>query len=215
MKRFCIVLVGLLGFVAPSVEAQNAAVKNWVSAWAGAVLDPPNLVDPTTGTRWQMGTGLAFGAGLHHQLGQGLMIGLDGSYAPSIPFEFHNTNSDALLQPKDNAKAATALLSGRLQYGGGASFGIYLNGGVGGFFWGVPTLAPPSANLLTCSCTPSGSHWDGDLGLLTGAGFEYRVALRSALFLEWGRFWVFHQHEAVSSNSIKFTGIKLGARFAL
>jgi hypothetical protein len=159
-----------------------------------------------------MGTGLAFGGGAHHQLGQGLMIGLDGSFAPSVPFEFHHLDTDALLQPKGNAKVASAMLSGRLQYGGGASFGIYLNGGLGGFAWNVPAL---NSSPTCLQCKPQGSHWDTDLGVLTGAGFEYRLAPRTALFLEWGRFWVFHQHEGVSSNSIKFTGLKLGGRMAL
>lgn len=214
MKQIFVFLVGLLVFGAPSVEAQigrvSGPVKNWVSGWAGAVLDPPNIADPTTNTRWQMGTGLAFGGGVHHQLGQGLMIGIDGSYAPSVPFEFHDINSDVLLQPKQNARIATAMLSGRLQYGGGASFGIYLSGGLGGFFWGVPALTPTQP--LACACAPQGSHWDGDVGLLTAPGFEYRAAARTALFLEYGRFWVFHQHEGVSSNSLRFTGIKFGGR---
>jgi opacity protein-like surface antigen len=215
MKRFCIVLVGLLGVVAPSVNAQGVAPKNWLTISGGAILDPPNLVDPTTNSRWEMGTGTSFGAALHHRFGEGLMIGFDGSYAPSIPFEFHDQNSDALLQPKDNAHVASAMLSGRLQYGGGGSLGIYLSGGIGGFFWGVPELAPSAAVAVACACTGTASHWDADVGILTGAGLEYKVVQKTALFLEWGRFWVFHEHSGVSSNSIKFTGIKLGARFGL
>ncbi len=76
---------------------------------------------------------------------------------------------------------------------------MYMTGGAGVIGYGMKGL----------------DRWDPDLALMTGAGFEYRPSQRQSLFLEWGKFWTFHQSEGVKNNAIKHSQIRAGVRLGL
>ncbi|MFW6079507.1 MAG: hypothetical protein ACODAE_07800, partial [Gemmatimonadota bacterium] len=60
---------------------------------------------------------------------------------------------------------------------------------------------------------PELDRWDPDLALLTGAGLEYRISSARSLFVEWGRYWSFHQRDsAVDDNSTRHSQLRLGVR---
>jgi hypothetical protein len=213
---FLCLLIGLMYTTSVSAQFTTGRLpsKNWVTFWGGAYLEPGPIVDPTTGTTWEMGSTFGGGIGLHRQVAQGLVLGVDGSYAPSVPFKYRRTSTGAGPFRDGNGQLASAVASGRLQYGGGSALGLYLTGGAGGLFWGVPELSQTVICPIVAPCEePAGGNFDGDLALLTGAGLEYRMGPRSALFLEWGRWWIFHQRgDEVDDNTNKFTGIKFGGR---
>jgi hypothetical protein len=220
MRSIFLCLLICLSFTA-SASAQFTAgrlpSKNWVTFWGGAYLEPGPVDDPTSGTTWTMGSAFGGGIGFHRQVAQGLVLGLDASYAPSVPFQYTRTSTGAGPFKDGNAQLASAIASGRLQYGGGSALGFYLTGGAGGFFWGVPELTQVTVCPIVPPCDPpAGGSFDGDLALLTGAGLEYRMGVRSALFLEWGRWWIFHQRgDEVDDNTNKFTGVKFGGRVGI
>ncbi|MBI4544504.1 MAG: hypothetical protein HY703_04855 [Gemmatimonadetes bacterium] len=186
--------LGLL-FAAPPAAAQFRQVRRipetWATVWAGGYHDPGQVTDVTG--RWNFGAALAGGLGVHRRVGPGLALGLEGSFA-SAPYE--REDSTGVLVDEGQARLVTGLLSGRLRYGGGDAVSLYLTGGAGAFVYGMPEL----------------DRWDPDLALLTGAGLEYRAGTSKAFFLEWGRFWAFHQRAGVKSNSTKHSMIRVGAR---
>ncbi|MBI4408549.1 MAG: outer membrane beta-barrel protein [Gemmatimonadetes bacterium] len=187
----------LLAGAAPAA-AQFGKVKavpdTWMSVWIGGFHDPGNVSDDESNSRWDFGPALGGGAGLHHKLGSSLMAGLDVSFAPA---RYERTVRGDTAAIEESGRLATAMLSGRLRYGGGGDFSMYLTGGAGAFIYGLPAL----------------DRWDPDLALLAGAGLEYRAAPNKALFLEWGKYWTFHQHDGVQSNSPKHSALRVGGRF--
>ena len=47
---------------------------------------------------------------------------------------------------------------------------------------------------------------------MTGAGIEYKPSAKQTLFLEWGRYWTFHQREGVEDNSARTSQLRGGVR---
>jgi hypothetical protein len=60
---------------------------------------------------------------------------------------------------------------------------------------------------------PHLDRWDPDLALRGGGGVEYAATPDLALFLEWNRWWVFHQTEGVRDNTVHHSTLELGMRF--
>lgn len=176
-------------------ETPKTPPDTWVSAWVGGFMNPGRVTDAQSATHWDFGTSLAGGLGIHRNFGRTVSIGLDAGFSPAryemVPVE----GSDATAA-EGTARVVTGMLSGRLRYGGGSALFMYLTGGAGALVYGMPELG----------------RWDPDLALLTGAGLEYRLASSRALFVEWGRYWTFHQSEGVADNSTKHGQIRLGVR---
>jgi|SRR5690606_6179888 len=171
------------------------APKTWVTGWVGGYMDPGRVTDAASGN-WHFGSAFAGGLGIHRQVGSGLALGIDASFAPA---SYERRGADNTLLAEGNARLVTAMISGRLRTGGHDSFGMYLTGGAGAFVYGIPEL----------------DRWDPDLALHTGAGLEYRPARDKALFVEWGRYWTFHQKEGIRDNTTKHSQIRIGGRVGL
>jgi hypothetical protein len=168
--------------------------NQWVTGWVGGNLSPGKIQDHESGTEWAFGSGVGFGGGIHRRVGGSLVLGLEASYSP-MRTEIRDLDTSAMTP--GTSKVVTALASGRLRYGGGDSFGMYLTGGAGTMMYGVP--APVD-------------RWDPDLALYSGTGVEYRPNDRRAVFVEWGRFWTFHQRDGVQDNTTKSSQLRVGGR---
>ncbi len=175
--------------------------RNWASgfvAWYPGIGAFNSPVGPETGTaqqRWNFGSGFGIGGAYAHVVGQGLQIGAEGSYVPSVGVEV--TDTLGVTTPNQHAQVGELMATGRIMTGGGAAgLGFYLAGGAGAVFWSMPAPATSAT----------------DFGLRTSGGLEYQGNLRRAFFLEWGQFWAFHKHHGVSSNTVKYSQIRGGVR---
>lgn len=190
--------VALLLAAAPA-SAQFRSVqpepKTWTSVWLGGYLGPGTVADPQTGY-WDFGSAIGGGIDLHRRVGSSLSIGIETSFAPSS-YEIRQPNAGVV--GKGKARLVTSMLTGRLRYGGSQNFGMYLTGGAGAFIYGMPEL----------------DRWDPDFAFKTGAGLEYRPARNRALFVEWGRYWTFHQKEGVRDNTVQHSDLRAGFRLGL
>jgi hypothetical protein len=192
------IVVALLVF-ATAADAQIRAVtgppQGWISTYAGRYMDFGGVDDAESGSRWVFGEAWAFGAAYHHMLAPGLALGADVSYAAP---RYQRRVGGAVVPGSDGtAGILTPMASGRFNYGGGGlGVAFYLTGGIGAMIYRIPDL----------------DRWDPDLALHAGTGIEYLSTNRWGLFLEWGRFWVYHQGEGLESNRANHSLIKLGAR---
>jgi hypothetical protein len=184
-------VVALLLALAP---AGLAGQETWVSGWGGMLMSPGTVLDYESGTRWEFGTSFMAGAGVKRSLGQGLVAGIDLGYSPVR----HEVRDLTTLQLRDDGRAhiVTAMLSGRLGAGRRSGFGTYLAGGLGAMVYGIPHL----------------DRWDPDFALRGGGGVEYAATADLAIFLEWTRWWVFHQTEGVRDNTAHHGSLEVGVR---
>jgi opacity protein-like surface antigen len=189
-------LLALASPAAAQFRTVKAPPKTWVTGWVGGYLSPDRVADGASGGNWEFGSTFAGGLGVHRQVGSSLALGLEGSFAPA---SYEITDANGALIGEGDASLVTTMLTGRLSYGGGGTLGMYLTGGAGAMFYGMKGL----------------DRWDPDFALHTGAGLEYRPASNKALFVEWGRYWTFHQKEGVRDNSSKHSQIRAGLRFGL
>jgi opacity protein-like surface antigen len=190
------ILAGLVGVGACLLPAATGA-QTWASGWGGMLMNPGIVVDPDTGTRWDFGSSFMAGAGVHRSIGQGLLVGLDLGYSPAR-HEVRDQTGLALLD-EGRAHLVTAMLSGRLGAARSGGFATYLAGGIGTMIYGIPYT----------------DGWDPDLALRGGGGVEYAVSPAMGLFLEWYRWWVFHQADGVRDNTVHHGTLEIGARFRL
>lgn len=194
------VLVSMLALLALATPAAaqfqtvKSPPKTWVSGWGSVFMDPGRVADQSG--IWDFGSAFGGGLGLHRQVGTGLALGIEGSFSP-VSYEMRDPQG--MLIGDGKARLATTMLTGRLQTSGGAGLGMYMTGGAGAFIYGMPDL----------------DRWDPDFALYTGAGLEYRAATRQALFVEWGRYWTFHQKEGIRDNTVKHSQIRAGVRLGL
>ena len=198
MKKLMIA-VAALALTATSVHAQRplpgaAAPKTWVSVYGLMYTSLSGLRDPDSESRWAFDdSAWGFGASLHRQVGTGLMLGLDGSFARPA-YERQLESSD--VTHSGTATIATAMATGRFSYGGASEVGLYLTGGVGSVLYHLEDL----------------ESWNADLALQAGTGLEYRFHPRRALALEWGRTWGYHEKEGLGGGSQQHSVLKLALR---
>jgi hypothetical protein len=182
----------------PAAWAQDLGSRNSVGVYAQMYNEIGSFADPDTDSRWVFSDN-AFGAGATFQrvLGQGLLLGVDVSYArPS--YERQNLDTDAVIA-SGSASILTALATGRFAYGGGGDLGFYLTGGLGTIAYNLEDVG----------------EWNADFALRAGTGLEYRFDPSKTIFLEWGRLWGYHEKEGVSGGRATHSVLKLGARFGL
>lgn len=195
--RAAVVIFILAAAAIPGRPGAAAGQDTWVSGWGGMIMNPGTVQDGESGTRWEFGTSVMGGAGVQRSIGQGLVAGIDVGYAP-IRHEVRDIDSREL-EDEGRAHIITAMLSGRLGAGRVAGFGTYLAGALGTMVYGIPSL----------------DRWDPDFALRGGGGVEYAPSRGVGLFLEWNRWWVFHQSEGVQDNTVQHGTLELGARFRL
>lgn len=189
-------LAGAATPAAAQFETVEAPPKMWASGWLGGLINPGVVSDGGSNLDWAFGSSFAGGLGLHRHVGQSLALGIDASYAPAR-YELRPQGDGSETDVTDGrASVYTGMLSGRMRYGGGGSFFMYLTGGAGAMLYDLPDI----------------ERRDPDLALLTGAGMEYRPTSDKSLFVEWGRYWTFHQRDGVDDNMTKHGQLRLGVR---
>lgn len=192
-QRLALALVAL----ASLVVAPPAAAQTYISGWGGMYMDPGSVQDGDSNTTWDFGTSFAAGASLQRRLGTSLLAGIELGYA-AMKHEVRDRSSGVVLDD-GRAQVITLLATGRLGAGRAAGVTTYLTGGVGAMIYGIPHL----------------DRWDPDFALRGGGGVEYIASRTLALYLEWTRWWVFHQAEGVEDNTINHGQLQLGFRYGL
>ena len=167
--------------------------NTWLTVWGGGYTSSATIHDPESGN-WNIGSSISGGVGIHRQIGQSLVLGVETSYSPA---DYEITDADDNLVGNGSAGILTGMATGRLNYGGGGPLGLYLTGGIGTVVYRMPEL----------------ERWDPDFAFRTGAGLEYRPNATKALFVEWGQSRIFHQKEGVKDNTEKRTDLRAGVRF--
>lgn len=194
-------LAGALALVAAigagPATATAVAQETWISVWGSLFADPGTVRDGESNTRWDFGTSFGGGVGLQRRFGTSLLAGVELGYTP-MKHELRDETSGGLLDD-GRAQVITLMATGRLGAGRAAGFTTYLAGAIGTMVYGIPEL----------------DRWDPDFALRGGGGVEYVVAGNAALFLEWNRWWVFHQSEGVDDNTINHSQLQLGLRYGL
>jgi opacity protein-like surface antigen len=198
-KNFSLLLVGIMAAAPATAFAQRPGVidppKTWASVYGLMYTSISSLRDPDSASRWLFDdNAFGFGATLHRQMGQSLMLGIDASYARPR-YERRELESDVLLG-EGTAAIATALATGRYGYTGGGDIGFYLAGGVGTIAYNLEDL----------------DGWNTDLALQAGTGLEYRFAPNRAVALEWGRTWGYHEKESLGGGNQTHSALKLSVR---
>ena len=178
-----------------TLPAAAAAQDTWISGWGGVFMDPGTVRDTDSGTAWDFGTSAVFGVTAQRVFGS-LVAGVEAGYSP-LRHEVRDLTTDVLLAD-GRAHLLTTMAVGRLG-GGGGGFFTYLTGGIGAMTYGIPSL----------------DRWDPDLALRGGGGLEYGHSAAVALFLEWNRWWVFHQSEGVDDNTANHAHLELGVRLGM
>ncbi len=155
----------------------------------------PVGADNSTATQtWNFGSGIGLGLAAAHTIGQAAQVGIEASLAPSVGVEV--TDSTGLSTTSGKAKLGDVFATGRIMTGGGGGLGLFLAGGVGAMFFGMPDPATSAT----------------DFAFRYGGGLEYQWQPRRAGFLEWGQVGAFHKHHGVSSNTVHFSQIRGGFR---
>lgn len=196
MRRTLTALV-LAAVGAAALPAAGTAQDTWISGWGGIFMDPGTVRDSESGAEWDFGTSAVFGVTAQRLFGNALIAGVEVGYSP-MRHEVRDLETDAL-EADGRAHVLTTMAVGRLGGGGGGGFGTYLAGGIGAITYGIPSL----------------DRWDSDLALRAGGGLEYRAWPQVALFVEWNRWWTFHQSEGVDDNTIKHSHLELGVRYGM
>lgn len=202
-----LVLSAAAASLAPAAAQSKPApgpATNWGSAFVIGYTGIGKFSSPAGSTNqiWDVGSGVGLGLSASHVIGQALQVGAEATFAPSIGTEI----TDSIAAPvgggfvpritPGHAKVGTAMATGRLMTGGGGGLGLYITGGLGVVYWGMPS--PASSET--------------DFAYRYGGGLEYQTSQRRALFLQWGGLAAFHKHQGVSSNTVKFSQIQGGIR---
>ncbi len=179
--------------------------RNWGSLFIVAYpgvgrFNSPVGPDNSTATQsWNFGSGFGLGLSAAHVVGQAAQIGIEAAFAPSVGVEItDSTLAGGAAGPttSGNAKLGDVFATGRIMTGGGGGLGLFLSGGLGFMFFGMPDPATSAT----------------DFAFRYGGGLEYQWTPRRAAFLEWGQIGAFHKHHGVSSNRVNFSQLRGGIR---
>jgi hypothetical protein len=193
----------LFGHAAAEAQARPAAAGpgNWLAAYGTMYTNISRIQNPGTSSDWVFDDN-AFGLGViaQREFAAGLIIGADFSLART-DYERLQPGTTVVVEPgaTGTASIGTAMLTGRLAYGGAAQLGFYLTGGIGTVAYRLEDLG----------------EWNADFALRAGTGLEYRMAPARALFLEWGRIWGYHEREGIGGGRAQHSNLNLGVRFRL
>jgi opacity protein-like surface antigen len=201
MKRI-LTVVAALALSAAAAHAQRpgpvAPPATWASVYGLMYTNISSFADPDSDSRWVFDDNAwGLGASVHRQVSQGLLIGVDGSFARPA-YERRILDNTAVIA-SGTATLATVHASGRFSYGGGSELGLYLTGGIGTLLYSLEDLG----------------GWNADLSLHAGTGLEYRFHRSRSLALEWGRLWGYHEKEDLGGGSQQHSVLKLAFRLGL
>jgi hypothetical protein len=171
----------------------------YLSAWGGGFTDVGGFAETDLDAFFNFDNAVAYGGGLHFRAGQGLVVGVEGTYARPNYRRF--VRGATTPENEGEARVASALVSARLTSGGGGAFSVYLTGGAGVFAYNIPETGL--------------EEWDKDFALSGGAGLDYRIASRLGLFLEYGRMWAYHQKGDTERNTANHSIVRLGTRLGI
>jgi hypothetical protein len=202
MRRSIPAALLLLLVTAAAVDAQagGPAPRTWGVVFGQMYTNIAGFHDPGTASDWVFDdNAFGFGVAAQHEAVQGLILGGEFSLArPAYERRVQGT-SVALPGATGTATLATAMVTGRIAYGGSGDLGFYLNGGLGTVAYHLEDVA----------------EWNADFALRAGTGLEYRLTPARALFFEWGRIWGYHERNGIGGGAAQHSVLKLGLRIGL
>lgn len=200
-------LLGLAALIAGPATASAQAPQRPASTWGsifivaypgvGRFSSPVGPESSTATQSWNFGSGFGLGLAAAHNLGPAAQIGVEASLAPSVGVEVTDSalsSGAAGATTSGKAKLGDVFVTGRIMTGGGGGLGLFLAGGAGFMFFGMPDPASSAT----------------DFAYRYGGGLEYQLNPRRAVFLEWGQVGAFHKHHGVTSNTVHFSQIRGG-----
>jgi hypothetical protein len=201
MRRSIVAVLLLLLVTAAAVEAQaRPAPRTWAVGFGQMYTNIAGFHDPGTDSDWRFDdNAFGFGVAAQHEAVQGLILG--GEFSLARPaYERRAPGATAPLpDASGTATLVTAMVTGRIAYGGSGDLGFYLNGGLGTIAYHLQDVA----------------EWNADFALRAGTGLEYRLNPARALFFEWGRIWGYHEKEGIGGGAAQHSVLKLGLRIGL
>jgi hypothetical protein len=196
MKKLTFV-AALLALSANAVQAQEALPKLWVSTYFQMYTSMGGFVDPDTNSRWFFGdNAFGLGAAAHYDVSPTLTLGLDLGYTRPSYERTDTARVPTETLGRGDARVFTLLATGRMASGGAGSLGFYLTGGVGAIAYRLDEFGDINP----------------DLALRAGTGLEYRWGATRRVFLEWGRFWGFHEKAGLSGGRVQHSNLEIGFR---
>lgn len=212
--RFRIVgALALATALASPADAQIMRIPqrtNEPSAWASAsagLLQPGQVVDGRTQSRWVFGSALQYRASLERGISNQSAIGVVGTWAPNAPLTYVN---DAAGTASD-ARASIRSIGAFFHAGGGLGLFQVLEVSVGVTNYGSFRRSDTGAPL-----PPVGGDTDFSFGI--GYGFGYALSARSQIMLVQDAAQVLHQGDGLSGsarrNVAQYTtrvGLRIGA----
>jgi opacity protein-like surface antigen len=202
MKRITLAAVVLVLMAATTAEAQvrGAPARSWAALYGQMYTGISRFYDPDTQSDWVFDdNAFGFGAALMREVTPGLLLGADVGLARTDYERRERGSSIPIPEATGTATIATALLTGRVAYGGATELGFYLTGGLGTIAYRLEDLG----------------EWNADFALRAGTGLEYRMAPSRALYLEWARLWGYHEREGIGGGAAQHSVLQLGLRFGL
>jgi opacity protein-like surface antigen len=202
MKRITLAAVALVLMAATTAEAQirGASARSWAALYGQMYTGISRFYDPDTQSDWVFDdNAFGIGAALMREVTPGLLLGADVGLARTDYERRERGSSIPIPEATGTATIATALLTGRVAYGGATELGFYLTGGLGTIAYRLEDLA----------------EWNADFALRAGTGLEYRMAPSRALYLEWARLWGYHEREGIGGGAAQHSVLQLGLRFGL
>lgn len=212
MPRFKVLLavVAASALVAPTAEGQiigrrsvTQSSPNWVGASIG-LLQNFGIVDGSTGSTWDFGSGLEYAARFERPISSGqLAIGLQGSFA-RLPLTYSSSTFSG------EAKASVKQFVGVIRYGGGYSFHpIYeLAVGVIGFS-GFRSTGTTEMSLS------NSTDYDPKISIGYGFGFGLSPTATVSVIQELGT--ILHQRDGLAASESSYPRIyvtRIGGKIA-
>jgi hypothetical protein len=196
MKRSILAATLLLAITAVQASPQaRPAPRTWGILYGQMYTNLARFHDPGTSSDWVFDdNAFGFGAGAQHEAVQGLLLGVDLSYARPA-YERRQPGTPIVLG-EGTASVVTAMVTGRIAYGGTGDLGFYLNGGLGTIAYNLEDVG----------------EWNADFALRAGTGLEFRLNPGRAIFFEWGRLWGYHEREGLGGGAAQHSVLKLGGR---
>jgi hypothetical protein len=201
MKRSIVAVLLLLLVTAAAADAQaTAAPRTWGVLFGQMYTNIAGFHDPGTESDWAFAdNAFGFGVAAQHEAVQGLILGGEFSLARPAYERRAQGASEPLPGATGTATLITAMVTGRIAYGGSGDLGFYLNGGLGTIAYHLQDVA----------------EWNADFALRAGTGIEYRLTPARALFFEWGRIWGYHEKDGIGGGTAQHSVLKLGLRIGL
>jgi hypothetical protein len=176
---------------------------NWVGVSVG-ITQGFTVLDGSTGSTWDFGSGLEYAARIEHPTGSGqLAVGLQASFA-RLPIGYSSSTFSG------DAKADVTQLVGLVQYGGGYGFHpVYeLSAGVIGFSDFRSTGAQP---------TKLSTSTDYDAKFSLGYGFGFGLSPTTSLDVVQELGTILHQRTGLSASQSNYPRIyvtRIGGKIA-